>query len=360
MERVLANKANYLVRKGHEVIIVTTEQKGRPSFFSLDERIQCYDLAIGYEDNNGKSIWNKLLHYPYKQYIHKERLNALLKKLRADIVISMFCNDVFFLPEIKDSSKKILEIHFSRFKELQYGRTGLWKWADAWRSKRHEQLAQRFHRFVVLTKEDAGYWGNLSNIRIIPNARTFEPRESSALLSSKVIAIGRYSTQKGFDRLIDIWTDVCKTDTAWHLDIIGDGELRESLQLQIERLNLQQRITLKPSTLDVATCYREASILAMTSRYEGLPMALLEAQAFGLPIVSYTCKCGPRDVITDGQDGFLVEEENSSLFAERLLTLMNDRAMRQQMGNAALHNSERYAEEKVMAQWLSLFNEING
>ena len=119
MERVLANKANYLVRKGYEVVIVTTDQRGQKPFFSLDQCICCYDLGINYEENNGKSFVNKLIHYPFKQWKHKKRLSALLKELKADIEISMFCNDASLLPSIQDGSRKVLEIHFSRFKRLQ-------------------------------------------------------------------------------------------------------------------------------------------------------------------------------------------------------------------------------------------------
>ena len=93
MERVLANKANYLVSHGYEVFIITTDQRGKQPFFSLDERIRCYDLGINYEENNGKSLLNKIIHYPFKQWKHRKRLSELLRELRADIAISMFCND---------------------------------------------------------------------------------------------------------------------------------------------------------------------------------------------------------------------------------------------------------------------------
>ena len=110
MERVLANKANYLVGHGYEVFIVTTDQRGRQPFFSLDERIWCYDLDINYEENNGKSLLNKILHYPFKQWKHRRRLSGLLGELNADRVISMFCNDVSFLWKLNDGSLKVLEI----------------------------------------------------------------------------------------------------------------------------------------------------------------------------------------------------------------------------------------------------------
>ena len=358
MERVLANKANYLVKHGYEVTIVTTDQRGEKPFFSLDKRILCYDLDINYEENNGKSFFHKLIHYPFKQYKHKKRLSALLKRLKADVVISMFCNDASFLPFIQDGSRKVLEIHFSRFKRLQYGRKGLWKWADEYRSKQDVKVASRFDRFVVLTEEDKGYWGDLKNLCVIGNARTFVSSQPASLENKKVIAVGRYSYQKGFDRLISAWSKVCHEVDDWKLHLVGDGELRESLQQQINELNLSESVVLGKAETDMLSVYRSASILAMSSHYEGLPMVLLEAQAVGLPIVSFACKCGPKDVVEDGVDGFLVEEGDVDALTNRLLMLMKDEDLRKRMGAAAFARSERYTEERIMKQWMDLFEEV--
>jgi hypothetical protein len=177
MERVLTDKANWLCDHGYDIAIVTTDQKGRQPFFALNDNIPCFDLKINYADNNGSSFINKLLHYPIKQCKHKRSLSKLLEKLKADIVVCMFNNDASFIYKIKDGSRKVLEIHFSKFKKLQYGRKGLWRWADKWRTKRDEKIVRHFDKFVVLTKEDASYWGSLPNITVIPNARTFETDE---------------------------------------------------------------------------------------------------------------------------------------------------------------------------------------
>lgn len=359
MERVLANKANWLVEHEYEVIIVTTDQRGENPFFPLDKRIQCHDLGINYEENNGKSFFNKLIHYPFKQYKHKKRLSALLKRLKADIVISMFCNDASFLPFIQDGSRKVLEIHFSRFKRLQYGRKGLWKWADGYRSKQDVKIASRFDRFVVLTEEDKGYWGDLKNLCVIGNARTFVSSQPASLENKKVIAVGRYSYQKGFDRLISAWSKVCQELDGWKLHLVGDGELRESLLQQINELKLSESVVLGKAEMDMLSVYQSASILAMSSHYEGLPMVLLEAQAVGLPIVSFACKCGPKDVVEDGVDGFLVEEGDVDALTNRLLMLMKDEDLRKRMGTAAFARSERYTEERIMKQWMDLFDEVS-
>lgn len=358
MERVLANKANYLVAHGYDVTIITTDQRGLPPFFHLDERIACYDLGINYEENNGKSFLNKLIHYPFKQWKHKKRLTNLLNQLKADIVISMFCNDAAFITKIKDGSHKLLEIHFSRFKRLQYGRQGFWKWADCYRSKQDAKTVRQFERFIVLTEEDKTYWGDTGNICVIPNSLSFKISYPAALINKKVIAIGRYSYQKGFDRLIAAWGKICGCAEGWSLHIIGSGELQETLQNQINTLNIADTVVLEHPTTHIQTFYQEASILALSSHYEGLPMVLLEAQAAGLPIVSFACKCGPRDVVTEGQDGFLVEEGDIDGLATSLLRLMQDKNLRKRMGEAAFEHSKRYEEAAIMKQWTDLFADI--
>ena len=359
MERVLSGKANYLARLGYSVSIITTDQRGRRPFFDLDERILCHDLQIDYERNNGRPFWNKLLHYPLKQWRHYRRLSRRLRLIRADVVVSMFCNDAWMLPLMGDGSGKVLEAHFSKFKKLQYGRRGLWRLADRWRTLLDERIIRRYDRFVVLTREDLGYWGGLPNMEVIPNARPFEAAEAAPLTDREVIAVGRYCRQKNFEELIDIWHSLRLRPEGWHLTIVGDGELRPALQRRIDTLGLGGEVTLAHSVKDIRPCYMHSSILAMTSRYEGLPMALLEAQASGLPIVAYACKCGPRDIVTEGVDGYLVDEGDRKTFAASLLLLMRAADLRRRMGEAARANSRRYSPDVVMRQWISLFESLN-
>lgn len=359
MERVLANKANYLVVHGYEVIIITTDQREQQPFFPLDQRIACYDLGINYEENNGKSFFDKLWHYPFKQWKHRVRLTKLLRQLNADVVVSLFCNDVSLVPFIEDGSKKVLEVHFSRFKRLQYGRRGFWRIADEWRSKSDERVVSRFNRFVVLTEEDRKYWGNIPNMQVIPNARTYAFDQPAKLNNKTVIAVGRYNYQKGFDRLIEAWDLVCRKTDDWKLEIVGDGELRSDLLRRIVEKRLEGKVILKKVQADeMKEIYANASIFILSSRYEGLPMVLLEAQAAGLPVVAFACKCGPRDIIEDGVNGFLVDEGDIDKLAKRMLYLMKHETIRKRMGESAYSNSERYAETVIMKQWEKLFYEV--
>lgn len=360
MERVLSNKANWLVAHGYEVTIVTTDQQGLPPFFSLDNHIHCVDLNIGYEKNNGKSLLNKLWHWPFKQRKHKKMLTRVLMQEKADIVISMFCNEASFLPSVRDNSKKLLEIHFSRFKRLQYGRKGLWRFIDRYRSRQDGKIAQKYDKFVVLTEEDKTYWDNLDNIIVIPNARTFRYEEMPIHREKTVLAVGRYSYQKGFDSLIEAWNKVCQKQKDWTLQIIGNGEWREMMQTQIKAYGIQQRTVLREIPAEqMKEVYASASIFVLSSRYEGLPMVLLEAQAAGLPIVSFACKCGPKDVVHEGEDGYLVEEGNVDALAERLLLLMQDEDLRMRMGKAAYQHSSRFDTDEIMHRWERVFSEMS-
>ena len=357
MERVLALKANWLAGQGHRVTIVTTEQKGRPNAFPLDPGIEVIDLAIGYEDNNGGSLWDKLVHYPGKQRRHLRALTAVLMDRRPDITVSMFCNEVNLLPRIKDGSRKVLEVHFSRYKRLQYGRSGLWALADRIRSRQDVSLARRYSRFVVLTRQDREFWGPMDNIRVIGNPVGFSHEAPAALEGKCVIAVGRYSYQKSPDRLVDAWK-LIKDKEGWTLRLVGDGELRPLLEQQIKRLSLEGSVVLGRCESDMESVYRSASVLALSSRYEGQPMVLLESQAFGVPAVSFDCKCGPGEIIDEGKTGFLVKEGDIPALAEALEKLMQDQDLRKEMGLNAFRKARQWRPEIIMPQWIRLFEEI--
>lgn len=361
MERILADKANFLAERGHELIIVTTDQKSRPDVFPLHGSIRREDLGIDYEDNNGGLFLKKIVHYPFKKIRHKKRLQALLDKERPDITVSMFCGDEGFLPSLPHTGKTVLEVHFSRFKRLQYGRSGLWALADRYRNAQDGKVVRRFDRFVALTQEDMGYWGNPSNGRVIPNFIGAVPSHPSLLNNPVVLAVGRFCYQKAFDRLLTAWAIVLRqlpADTPWRLLLAGDGELRGELEEEISRLGIEKYVQTGGPYSDMEPIYREASILALSSRYEGLPMVLLEAQAYGLPIVSFDCKCGPRDVITDGEDGLLVPEGDVKALAEGLVKLIVNPELRESMGRKARENAARWDKETIMQQWLTLFESI--
>lgn len=358
MERILSVKANYLAERGYEVHIITTDQMGRDIFFPLHASIKTYHIDLDYEGSNGGPLSKKLWAYFTNQPRHRKVLRALLREIKPDITISMFGHEASFLPALEEGGVKILEYHFSKLKRLQYGRTGIWGAMDRWRTKNDERIVRRFERFIVLTEEDKALWGDVAGISVIPNPKPFESEEVSMLEAKVVLAAGRYCHQKNFEELIHIWEKVAPQAPDWTLAIYGNGEDRQKLEALVQSKGLEQQLHLAMPTQDMKTVYKAASIYAMTSRYEGLPMVLIEAQTMGLPIVSYACKCGPRDIISHGQDGFLIEEGEQDAFADALLVLIRDEDKRRSMGQASRSHSMTYNLEPIMQRWINLFNEF--
>jgi len=181
---------------------------------------------------------------------------------------------------------------------------------------------------------------------------------NSDLTSKVAIAVGRYEYQKAFDELIRVWSIVNKVHPEWRLNIFGEGSQKEYLQGLIGELGLSEVVKLHPSTKDIRNEYLKSSFLVMTSVFEGLPMTLLEAQVLGLPMVSYACKCGPRDIIRDGENGFLIENRDRSEMVKRIIELIENEELRKRMGRKSVEYSETFSREKVMSKWIDLFNRL--
>ncbi len=362
MERVLLNKVRYFVeQKGWEIVIVTTDQHNRPTFYPLPEGVRMVDLGINYSDDNRRSPLGKIVGYLKRRCRHRRRLAALLNAERPDITVSLFPCESSFIPSLKDGSKKVLEIHYSKFFRLQYGRHGLLRLIDRYRTHTDEQLAQRFDRFVVLTHEDCGYWPKMANIEVIPNAALFRPASTADLTAKHVVAVGRLDHQKGFDRMLNVWAELLQTHpdlSDWTLDIYGQGEWHDNLLQQTERLGIASSVVLHAPTKDIEKVYTSSAFLLMTSRYEGFPMVMIEAMACGLPVISYNFKTGPRDIIHPGENGYFVTDGDSSALVAAMANLMNDLPLRQRLGKNALRVRDTFSEASVMDKWTRLFEDL--
>lgn len=357
MERVLANKANYLADKmGMEVVIVTTDQQGYPPVFPFSDKIRFIDLNIGYKEQKKKIFFLKALGKSRCEQRHKKALEELLLAESPDVTISMMLGkEKMWLPKMKDSSKKILEYHFCKPALVPRHWLSWGHWLKYWKLLR---VIRMYDKFVVLTEEDKSFWGQTGNIEAIPNALTFSSPQGATLSSRRVLAVGRLAKQKGFDYLIDIWAKVHQVCPDWQLSIIGTGPEQTRLQRQIMTLNLQSSVEILPPTAAILEEYMQSSVFVMTSRYEGMAMVLIEAMECGLPVVAYACKCGPKDVIQDQADGFLIEEGEQENFAEKLILLMKDGELRERFGQNAKQHISRFGEEKVMEKWRALFISI--
>jgi glycosyltransferase involved in cell wall biosynthesis len=207
----------------------------------------------------------------------------------------------------------------------------------------------------VLTKRDAENWGNFANIKQIYNVLPFYPDQSAELETKRIISVGRFTSQKGFDLLIEAWNLIHYQLPDWQLDIFGAGEDEEMLRSLIRKKCLDNSINIHPPTKDIIKEYLNSSIYVLSSRYEGFGMVLLEAMACGLPCVSFDCPSGPSEIILNNVDGFVVENGNVDRLAEKIKLMATDIRLRKEMGRKSKENIKRFLPENIMKEWDELF-----
>ena len=365
IERIVSIKANYLADKcGYKVYIITACQKSKKPFYHFSDKIEMIDLNIDYDSTLILPIWKRIKRKMDYSHQHKKALNELLNTIKPDITISTFTHEAAFLPQIKDGSKKVLEFHFCKGHKRKMADafhfpiiTRLAYYIRCWQEE--NIIIPKYDQFIVLTNEDKINWKQkIHNVKYISNILPFEKEGKAELAQKHVIAVGRLDSQKGFNRLIDIWALVTSKHPDWILDIYGQGSDFRKLQSQIDSYGISNTTIIHQPDQNIKDHYLNSSIFVMTSVYEGLPMTLLEANGLGLPSVCYDFSCGPKDVIIDGINGFLVKDGDSNTFADRLLILMENDNIRKRMGQEAYQMSERYSCKNIMCKWVTLFNEL--
>ena len=361
MEKTLTIKANYFAEVfNYKITIILTDGKGREPAFFLSPKIEVINLNLNYDKIWSYPFYVKIFAYAFKQILFRRRLSAALKQIKPQITVSMLRRDINFITKIKDGSIKIGEIHFSKSKyrdldsaEKKFSIKGMF--ARLWMRQLIVNL-KRLQTFVVLSYEDKEKWFELNNVAVIYNPIINIPSVQSDCSSRNVIAAGRFVRQKGYDMLLESWAIVASKHPDWTLSIYGSGG-KGSFQEIIDRLGIEKTCILYDAVLNLNEKFAESSIFAFSSRYEGFGMVITEAMACGIPPVAFACQCGPRDIITPGKDGLLVEPENIQELAEKICTLIEDDQLRKSMGLEARARAERFTLERVAKEWDALFKD---
>ncbi len=353
MERMLATIANALAGT-YNVTVLTAFNEERKDFFPFKENVRRVDLGI----ERGKYPKTNDLKREYKK-----RLGDWLMCNHQDVTVSLGSLEFFFLPDIKDGSKKVFWFHFAFNYDLMTSRYTRFQWLNScighlkrWRRIR---IAKRYDNVVVLSRSDLRSWRkHLVNVSFIYNPITISPKPVADYGVKRAMAVGRIEYQKGFDFLVQAWTLVREDFPDWQLDIYGSGTTDDvnNLQALINTASLQGIVNLKGRTDDIANVYSEHSLMILSSRYEGFGLVLVEAAACGLPLVSFDCEQGPSEIIENGKNGYLVSPVgNVKGLADAIRKQLGDEERRKEMGSNAMVMAERFSLDRISKEWMRLF-----
>jgi glycosyltransferase involved in cell wall biosynthesis len=343
-EKISIGLANSLVENGYNVSVISLSADTK-TFFDIDKRIKLYSLF--------KSPKNYTLYFPLIGW----KLYKQVKALKIDILVDVdVILSLFSLP-VKLFNKKLKIISWEHFNY----KTNL----GVKRRDFARQLAKTYaDTIVTLTEQDRKFYLEDGRSKVpvvfISNFLESMPDSMASLENKTVISVGRFAYQKGFDILIDVWKLVKLNSISkdWYLKIIGDGADKNTIKAKIKNLGLKSSIDIVDATSGIGELYLSSSLYVMTSRFEGLPMVLLEAESYGLPIISFDCLTGPGDIIRDGENGYLVPLGELQLMADKIIALMTDPSKRKAMGERAREDAFRFLKEVIVQKWEQLFDEI--
>lgn len=365
MERVLTQKVNWLVaHAGYQISIVTTERtpEGMPiSYFPLDKRVEVIELNIDFNAEFKASLLYKFFAHMRKQRLYSRALEDVLRRTKADLCISLCGKEISFLRLMP--CRTMAEIHFQinhRRQLLEAMHSGwVWSLLGGIRTKQLIRAVLPLERLVVLTEADREDWlaGGCRNVCCIPNPCSLEgieihkqpnPSDKKCLL-----AIGRLHVEKGFDMLLQAWQTLEAKHPTWTLRIIGEGEQRASLEAQIAAMGLKH-VRLPGRSSDIAKEYLAADCYVLSSRYEGLPLVLMEAMWCGVPCVAFDCPRGARALIGEDRGWLVANGDTEALSKQIEYTLSHPEEAQSRAEKAKQYVMANYSESQIMPQWVQL------
>jgi glycosyltransferase involved in cell wall biosynthesis len=355
-ERVTATLANYWAEKGWNVTVITIAGKGR-DFYHLNSRIKRIALEL---DCNSANYFEAL----FKNLQRVRALRAVMQQERPNVAVAMMVTANILLA-IAGLGLTIPVIGSERVHPPTVPLGRIWETIRRW-SYSH------LFGLVAQTSQSADWlYRNTSapRIKIIPNPVSYplqshEPRilpakiQEEIACSSLLLAVGRLESQKGFDYLIQAFSEVGARHPDWGLVILGEGKQRTELEHQIKSLGIGNRVRLPGAVGNVGEWYAAADLYALTSRFEGFPNTLLEALAYGVPSLAVDCETGPRDILRNEVDGLLVRENDYPALVAALDRMISNDKERANYSKRAIEARDRFSTERVASLWEQLIKKV--
>jgi glycosyltransferase involved in cell wall biosynthesis len=349
-ERVAASLVNAWAARGDTVTLVITYSGRGACFYPLAPNVRCVFLA------DRVKAGARMLQYPARF----RALRALIRESAPDVVVS-FLSNVNITTILATRGLGIPVIASEHIDPSADGRSSLmmrlcryvYPFADLL-TLLTDNMEASFRKMVPRVK----------GIEVVPNPLPDElllldPKRVEKSARKRLIAVGRLNTQKAFDWLIDVFATLAPEFPDWDLWIWGEGPERAALEAQVAQHKLGGRVLMPGKTTTPWEEMARSDAFVLSSRYEGLPMAMLEGMALGLATVAFDCKSGPRELTRDGQDGVLVPAEDKAALTDALRRVMADEVLRAELGaKAAASVRQRYSSQAILRQWDSIFSRL--
>lgn len=363
LERTLTDKANFLVERGHDVLIVSYEHEG-PLAYPLSPLVQHIDLRCHYFTLYQCPVWRRPLEMLRKKRNFRERFQHVVATFNPDVIVVTIPNTENFIADVVNIAGKTSHIPVVVESHLAFGHFVLKRGATEkimlylWNPL---TAIKKANLFIALTKGDVECWqrNGLSNVKVVPNPITLYPEQLPCRekIGGRILCVGRLTPQKRFDRVIDAFTLIAGKYTDWHVDIYGEGELHQHLLSRISQNGMEGRIHILVPTPDIYVEYQSSQFFVLSSDYEGFGLVIIEAMSCGIPVVSTDCPYGPSEIIEDGKTGLLVKMDVRDLAAKMEWMITHDDE-RRQMGLAAHEAAARYKMETVMPMWEKAYQSV--
>lgn len=344
-ERITSIISNELLKRCNEfnIHILSINYINDKISFDLDKKIKTSNI-LSTKNLNFKRDYLKVVK-GIRKYIKNNNIDILID-------VDVIC-DIFSIPATRFTKIKLISWeHFN-----YYINNGI-KLRDIAR-----KIAAKFSDCIItLTERDKdAYISNLNikgKIEYIYNPITLDINEKCDINSKKILSVGRFEHQKGYDMLCKVAKEVLHNNPEWKWIVLGDGEQREMIEALIKEYKLEDKLILKGNVSNVEYYYKESSIFVMTSRFEGLPMVLLEAKCYGIPMVSFDCLTGPSDIITNDVNGYLIDQDNIDEISKSINKLVNDVDLRVKFSDNSKFDINKFSLDSVMEKWISVLGEV--
>jgi len=362
MERVLTQKVNWLcAHTSHSFIIITTEptpQGMNDTYFPLDPRVQIVPLNIDFNADYRKPLLSKWWGHMRRMRMYKRALTRYINEHAIDLCISLCGKEIAFLRTLP--CRTVAELHFAKGQRQQLLEANhknlIWSLLGRIRTWQLVRAVKPLEQLVVLTEADKNDWmrAGCTNVTVIPNICSLDGQKIPMKSKQQtVLAVGRLHEQKGFDLLLQAWKPIEEKYPDWTLRIVGEGPKREELETLVKTLKLK-RVALIGRTNEVVNEYAQASLFVLSSRYEGLPLALIEAMWCGTPSIAFDCPNGPATLL-DNDRGWLVANGNISALSKQIeyvITHPDEAAERAHKAQA--YAQQTYSESVIMPKWIQI------